>query len=606
MGNSDKSEVQDKGGRQVSSVCPKTGKAVKNRLKHRWLRWAWPVLRLVCLVWFLIRVIPKPSRATYPCQRVVFPLASCFIVWLLGLWGSVVVGRKARNFFSRSRYFSGLLCATAGIGFVWFCLTLNTNKQTKAGDPQPANNPIGIARGINPGRVVWVHDPNATDWIGPRMGDGYWWQSNHTNQQVINSMMRRAICTLTGEVDISEAWNDLFRYFNREHDKGNVGYTSGEKIMIKVNFVDMIAVNGLTDYNFGHQHPDYAICSPQIMHSLLDQLVNVVGISQSDITIGDPTCLWCNEFYDMIHPDFPNVHYLDYLGYYNRTKAIASDVNFYWSTTHADGKKQDHVLQSYVDAEYFINLASLKGHYNVAGITLCGKNHFGSLRGPTVSGYYNMHTDCPFSVPQNGNYRDMVDLMGHRHVGGKTLLCLIDGLYGGKHAKAYPDNLPLKWQMSPFNNDWPSSIFASQDPVAIDSVGFDFLVTEWPETNGPAHAGTDDYLHEAALADNPPSGTFYDPERDGIRLTGLGVHEHWNNSTDKQYTRNLGTDNGIELVNTSQISDVDFNSDGKVNFTDFSIFARYWRQTGAPVDIVPNGVVDFNDLFVLCENWSNQ
>ena len=39
-----------------------------------------------------------------------------------------------------------------------------------------------------------------------------------------------------------------------------------------------------------------------------------------------------------------------------------------------------------------------------------------------------------------------------------------------------------------------------------------------------------------------------------IRITAanqypvLGVHEHWNNPVDKQYSRNLGTGNGIELV----------------------------------------------------------
>ena len=51
-----------------------------------------------------------------------------------------------------------------------------------------------------------------------------------------------------------------------------------------------------------------------------------------------------------------------------------------------------------------------------------------------------------------------------------------------------------------------------------------------------------------ALADNPPSGTFYDPEHDGIAMASQGVHEHWNNATEKQYTRNLGTGNGIELL----------------------------------------------------------
>jgi hypothetical protein len=43
-------------------------------------------------------------------------------------------------------------------------------------------------------------------------------------------------------------------------------------------------------------------------------------------------------------------------------------------------------------------------------------------------------------------------------------------------------------------------------------------------------------------------GIEYDPEGDGSVLTSLGTHEHWNNATDKQYSRNLGTCDGIELV----------------------------------------------------------
>ena len=51
-----------------------------------------------------------------------------------------------------------------------------------------------------------------------------------------------------------------------------------------------------------------------------------------------------------------------------------------------------------------------------------------------------------------------------------------------------------------------------------------------------------------ALTDDPPSLTFYDPEGDDTRLQSLGVHEHWNNSTDKQYTRNLDSRDGIEFI----------------------------------------------------------
>jgi hypothetical protein len=142
-------------------------------------------------------------------------------------------------------------------------------------------------------------------------------------------------------------------------------------------------------------------------------------------------------------------------------------------------------------------------------------------------------------------YREQVDLLGHAHLGGKTVLFLIDGLFAGIHPI---DQAPRKWSSAPFNGQWTCSLLASQDPVAIDSVGFDFLWTEYD--SHPRQPGADDYLHEAALAGNPPSGTFYDPNHPkGVqRLASLGVHEHWNNPQEKQYSRNLGTGKGIELV----------------------------------------------------------
>ncbi len=62
------------------------------------------------------------------------------------------------------------------------------------------------------------------------------------------------------------------------------------------------------------------------------------------------------------------------------------------------------------------------------------------------------------------------------------------------------------------------------------------------------YANVDNYLHEEVQAVTPPSATFSYPNDDSIRLRSLGVHEYWNNPTDKQYSRNLGFNNGIELV----------------------------------------------------------
>ena len=85
--------------------------------------------------------------------------------------------------------------------------------------------------------------------------------------------------------------------------------------------------------------------------------------------------------------------------------------------------------------------------------------------------------------------------------------------------------------------------------MAIDSVTLDFLRNEPRATRVVGFP--DNHLHEAALAGKPPSGTVYDPEGDDAPLTSLGVHEHWNNAKDKQYSRNLGTGGGIELVPAS-------------------------------------------------------
>jgi hypothetical protein len=203
-----------------------------------------------------------------------------------------------------------------------------------------------------------------------------------------------------------------------------------------------------------------------------------------------------------------------------------------------------------------INLAALKSHEAAIGgntsgsdsdtraefVSLCAKNHFGSFCGSAMAAH-------PYIEATNhyGTYHVLVDLMGHRHLDGKTMLFLIDGLYGGL---GHWDAVPEHWWSAPFSNQWPASLLASQDGCAIDSVGLDLLRNERLQKMAPMSGSVYLFLHEAATADNPASGTFYDPEDDGTRLTSLGVHEHWLNADQRVYSRNLDSNvvNGIELV----------------------------------------------------------
>ena len=536
--------------RRYIHSCPKQGKSRWAKGKYRWVKWIFPLAGLVSLIWFLIRVIPKPSRAIYPCQRVAFPLASGFIASLLGFGASAMAFKKAKLNFARQQYIVGLLCAVLSVTAVWIAMTVMAEKSVIA-EPQPVNEPMGIAKGINPGRVVWVHDPDVTDWDGP--GDGHPWQVEHTNPEHVREMLSRAIRELTGTADDIEAWDKLFRYLNKARGKGDVGYKPGEKIVIKVNFVGFIFTHGGVDaetYKLESTR-NYMNTSPQMLVALLRQLVNKVGVKKSDIAICDSLAYIANEYFQIFQKEFPGVRCMDHGGKFGRIKMKQSSVPLYWSC-NPQGVKQDYIPASFAEAEYLINFANLKAHTG-AGVTLTAKNHYGSLiRWPAEKGYFNMHKDA-FSK-QTGIYKNLVDLIGHSHLGGKTLLYLIDGLYCGIHPIDM-DKGPRRWNSPPFNGDWTSSLLASQDPVAIDSVGFDFLYAEYEDS--PRKAGVDDFLHEAALADNPPSGTFYDPDHAGNvkRLTSLGVHEHWNNPQDKKYSRNLGTGKGIELVAVTPAND---------------------------------------------------
>jgi len=233
---------------------------------------------------------------------------------------------------------------------------------------------------------------------------------------------------------------------------------------------------------------------------------------------------------------------------------------------------------------------------------LCAKNHFGSVRFLSSSRHQGwtpepLHNYGGRNKPMDV-YNCLVELNGHRQLAGKTLLYFIDGLYPAVHESG---NV-IKWES--FGDDWFSSVLASQDPVAIDSVGFDFLRNEPRCTQVIGHP--ENYLHEMAMADNPASGTFYDPEHDAIGLTSMGVHEHWNNVVDKQYSRNLRSGRGIELITASFTPTVDFNNDEIVNSIDVSRMVDYWGTNEPLYDIAPpplgDGIVDVQDLILLSEH----
>lgn len=499
--------------------CPKTGRIISEPQKKKklqgWQKWILPITGFISLIWFLIRVIPKPSRAKYPCMRVAAPAAAGFVTWILGILSFTVFMNKVKKLAKNAKYIQAITVGAMGIVCaVIFSASSITSTTNAGGTNEMPNSPVGVGKGIYPGRVTWVRDLNATTWDG---STGYWWEDKNTNQALVDGMVSSSIQSLSGVVSDAEAWDSIFKYFNQSHGKGNVGYNSNEKIAIKIN------CNNTRDSHT--QQVNNINPSPQLILSVLKQLINTAGVPQQNIIIYDSTRYITDNIYNYCKSVFPNVVFLDQKGGDGRAATVLTDSPIIkYAKNNGCGDKID---KSVAQASYLIDMPIMKAH-PLAGVTLSAKNHYGTVNGQDHGNFAAVDGYSPF-----------VDIMGDKDIGGKTLLNVLDGLYGAKHS----DVTPEKWSSKPFNGTWPASIFMSQDQVALDSVGFDFINTEMGSRMIP---NSDAYLREEALADNPPSGVNYAP--DGVKLTSLGVHEHWNNPDDKKYTKNLGTGSGIELV----------------------------------------------------------
>jgi hypothetical protein len=160
--------------------------------------------------------------------------------------------------------------------------------------------------------------------------------------------------------------------------------------------------------------------------------------------------------------------------------------------------------------------------------------------------------------------------------------------------------------------------------VALESVCYDVLFQEYVEDgtkkNYPIQfkAEIADYLSQCASSDFWPAGFTYDPEGDGTPIGSLGVFEHWNNATDRQYSRNLGTGDGIELkyfipgvtgISSNSLKNINIASPNPFsNFTKFKKPAEVSKNSKLEIYNMKGELIrnfDFADTDVIVWNGSD-
>lgn len=497
--------------------CPHTPKSATTREKlFLWFRDNTIILGVISLFWLLLKSGRKPTRIQYPCQKAAAANVSIFLIPFLV--------RFLRKLYDFSRTFSLQQLArvvfffTISIGIVFSSIYFKSEyKQAnlrKYYHKIKAQGPLGKktvglygaasvfqtiphAFGItSPHRVVSVHHSGATNWdfqcsYGPC--PAYYGDDTFVDQNIVDQMFNRGLQSLTSTNSTNAAWQAILP-----------AYQAGEIVAIKVNFNDSIMGGGISGYG---DNDSYVDALAQVVNSVITGLKNR-GFLENNIRVFDSSRYIPDRFRALIH--YKNIRYYD--GYGNGadvqkstfvSSELSAPINFSKSGYPATTHKISDVL---VESDYLINIPIMKRH-DGSGITLALKNHLGSINGFT-SGDHSMHDYCYLNGSKYTSISNpIVDINLNNNIKDKTVLVIGDALYGGRQSNNIP---PQRWRS--FNNDSPNMLFFAVDPVAVDSVMFDYL-----EREGYVDPTSEDIMIVAANE-------------------GLGVHERWNNDTDREYS----------------------------------------------------------------------
>jgi len=330
--------------------------------------------------------------------------------------------------------------------------------------------------------VVHTYCERAANWD---FATGWW--GAHVDQDVVSDMVDRGVMELTGRKTRADAWRALIP-----------NYVSGQRVAIKVNLNNARTVDDSDDIVDALVEPVNAVIAG----------LTEIGVAASDIWVYDAVRSIPTRFKNGC--DYPGVHFSGDSSSNPQGFSTTQMVSFH---PPAGGSALEDQLISnvLVNAHYLINMPLMKMHGS-ARVTLSFKNHFGSINYCAALHRYTFPSDDVYT----STYSPLVDIYKNPQFGGKTVLTIGDGLYGSMGTQS---STPEPW--ATFGNASPCSLFFSQDPVALDSVMYDFLEAEaGVEING------DDYL---ALASQAGLGVFEH------RSPEASSHDDWYDEIDYVY-----------------------------------------------------------------------
>src|SRR3972149_3727504 len=271
----------------------------------------------------------------------------------------------------------------------------------------------------------------------------------------LEEMLGEGVKEFTQQKNLKTAWLDIL-----------TNYKKGDKVAIKPNF------------NFLNHGYKFTITSPQLINSVVKQLIETVGISPQEIFLYD----LCKKIPNDIvrnRISYP-INYVERMD--SKTIVDKIRLRLYYGLASADLDAEIKMRESIIDkngspikcyipkvvtqAQHLINMPLLTNHIFIANSGSL-KNHYGTVRFSNFNAY-------PGVLHGKVLNKSIVDINQHPQIRNKTRFIIGDGLFG-VFDRGEGDGKKV-WKS--FDNNFPKSIFMSKDPVAIDSVMASMVIRE--------------------------------------------------------------------------------------------------------------------------------
>ena len=412
----------------------------------RILRKSWIyIVGIMAVVWFLIRVIPKPSRAAYPCQRAAFPVASAFMIWLTGTLFTAKLMRNAVQILRENRVISALGLTLAGAGLFLLSNMIFPAGDVEAGTSAAKDAVPELALRYTPGADPLLDPVSTVSLIDAGMDNVF-----DIDRDMVEQMVRQAVAMAGGLEDI---------------------VSDGNTVVLKPNIV--------VDNFLGQP------VSPEANGMLTDwrvvaavaRLVREVNPSGKILVMEGSAAESTSAAYEKLKytkESIPEVNeflaieetsggWREYQSDKLRTFLLPADDVLYPDFRLPNGTASYFYNRRYFDADVIISLPVLKNH-ETAGFTGAVKNM--GIGGTPSNIYGNSETD-------NGRWNTIshTAAMLHRfihdfYMGRPAQFAVMDGIqgysngpnfnYGPRYISGHQEGMGL--------------ILASRDPVALDAI----------------------------------------------------------------------------------------------------------------------------------------